>query len=201
MGAVAHHIFLLVPTGRGRQLVEEAISAREYEDVLSWFYHRRDSVPIQLKATCAPHYHRILRQKARAEGKTVDFKTFGLDAVSRGCLGAVRASSLSPIRDRFNPAVTSNWTAARCAARISVTSIEPHPYFWTSGIGNAIRGNAASANTGMSAGAAGPEPMRPLAIIWLKNLCAFINPSGKNKDRGHLERKKSTERGRTNRTR
>ncbi|MFH1091118.1 MAG: heme b synthase [Pseudomonadota bacterium] len=87
LGAAAHHIFLLVPTGRGRRLAEEAISAQEYEDVLGWFYERRDQVPIQLKATCAPHYHRILRQRARAEGRKVDFSTFGLDAVSRGCLG------------------------------------------------------------------------------------------------------------------
>ena len=87
LGAVAHHIFLLVPTGRGRDLAGEVISAREYEDVLSWFYTRRDKVPVQLKATCAPHYHRILRQKAHEEGKKVNFQTFGLDAVSRGCLG------------------------------------------------------------------------------------------------------------------
>jgi heme b synthase len=87
LGAAAHHIFLLVPTGRGRDLADEVISAQEYEDVLTWFYERRDKVPIQLKATCAPHYFRIMRQRARAEGKKVDFKTFGLDAVSRGCLG------------------------------------------------------------------------------------------------------------------
>jgi len=87
MGAAAHHIFLLVPTGRGRALTNEVISAEEYEKVLNWFYDRHFKVPVELKATCAPHYHRILRQRARAEGKKVDFATFGLDAVSRGCLG------------------------------------------------------------------------------------------------------------------
>ena len=87
LGAVAHHIFLLVPTGRGRDLAEEVISALEYEKVLNWFYDRRDDVPIQLKATCAPHYFRILRQRAHEDGRKVDFQTFGLDAVSRGCLG------------------------------------------------------------------------------------------------------------------
>jgi radical SAM protein with 4Fe4S-binding SPASM domain len=44
-------------------------------------------VPLHLKATCAPHYYRILRQEARKKGETVDFKTYGLDAVTRGCLG------------------------------------------------------------------------------------------------------------------
>jgi heme b synthase len=87
LGAMAHHIFLLVPTGRGRELAEEAISAQEYEDVLSWFYTRQVALDLQLKATCAPHYHRILRQKAKADGLKVDTDTFGLDAVSKGCLG------------------------------------------------------------------------------------------------------------------
>ena len=87
LGAAAHHIFLLVPTGRGRNLKGEIISAREYEDILNWFYDRDAKVPIELKATCAPHYFRILRQRAKEEGKTVDFKNFGLNAVSRGCLG------------------------------------------------------------------------------------------------------------------
>ncbi len=87
LGAVAHHIFLLVPTGRGRELAEEIIAAGQYEEVLNWFYDSRDRVPMQLKATCAPHYYRILRQRAREEDRKVDFSTFGLDAVSRGCLG------------------------------------------------------------------------------------------------------------------
>jgi heme b synthase len=89
LGAVAHHIFLLVPTGRGKDLAEQAIDAQQYEKTLHWFYEQKDQVPLQLKATCAPHYYRILRQRARAEGKKVDMQTFGLDAVTRGCLGGI----------------------------------------------------------------------------------------------------------------
>ena len=89
LGAVAHHIFLLVPTGRGKYILDQEISAQEYEETLNWFYDQKDDVPLQLKATCAPHYYRILRQRAHAEGKTVTFKTHGLDAVTRGCLGGV----------------------------------------------------------------------------------------------------------------
>ncbi len=87
LGAVAHHIFLLVPTGRGKYIVDQEISAKEYEETLNWFYDRRDRTPMQLKATCAPHYYRILRQRSKEEGKTISFKTHGLDAVTRGCLG------------------------------------------------------------------------------------------------------------------
>ncbi len=87
LGAVAHHIFLLVPTGRGKYIIEQEITAKEYEETLNWFYDQRDKTPLQLKATCAPHYYRILRQRAREEGKKVSFESHGLDAVTRGCLG------------------------------------------------------------------------------------------------------------------
>lgn len=87
LGAAAHHIFLLVPTGRGKNLEEQAINAEQYEKTLHWFYEQRDQVPLQLKATCAPHYYRILRQRARRDGRKVDMATFGLDAMTRGCLG------------------------------------------------------------------------------------------------------------------
>ena len=86
LGAVAHHIFLLVPTGRGKYIVDQEIDAREYEKTLNWFYDQRDKTSLQLKATCAPHYYRILRQRAKADGKKVTFETHGLDAVTRGCL-------------------------------------------------------------------------------------------------------------------
>ena len=88
LGAVAHHIFLLVPVGRGKELAAQALPAEKYEEVLHWFYEQREKVPkgFHLKATCAPHYYRILRQRAREEGKEVTYETFGLDAVTRGCL-------------------------------------------------------------------------------------------------------------------
>jgi len=89
LGAVAHHIFLLVPTGRGKYLLDQEITARQYEKTLNWFYDQRELAPMQLKATCAPHYYRILRQRAREDGQQVTFKTHGLDAVTRGCLGGV----------------------------------------------------------------------------------------------------------------
>ncbi len=87
LGAVAHHIFLLVPTGRGKYMIDQEITATEYEQTLNWFYDQKEKLPLQLKATCAPHYYRILRQRTKKEGKSVSFKTHGLDAVTRGCLG------------------------------------------------------------------------------------------------------------------
>jgi heme b synthase len=89
LGAVAHHIFLLVPTGRGKELDGQAISAAEYEKILHWFYDQREKFPLQLKATCAPQYYRILRQRTKEEGKKITPQTHGLDAMTRGCLGGI----------------------------------------------------------------------------------------------------------------
>jgi len=89
LGAVAHHIFLLVPTGRGKAMKDHSLSPENYEKALHWFYKQRDKVPLQLKATCAPHYYRILRQEAKKEGKVVTPRTYGLDAMTRGCLGGI----------------------------------------------------------------------------------------------------------------
>jgi len=89
LGAVAHHIFLLVPTGRAKDLVNQELDAQQYEDTLHWFYNQHDKVPLQLKATCAPQYYRIIRQEEHARGRNVSFKTHGLDAVTRGCMAGV----------------------------------------------------------------------------------------------------------------
>ncbi len=87
LGAVAWHIFLLVPTGRAAQMGAEVITAEEYEEVLNWFYDFRKTTSMHLKATCAPHYYRIMRQRAKEEGLAVNAENFGMDAFTRGCLG------------------------------------------------------------------------------------------------------------------
>ena len=84
LGADALHIFLLVPTGRGRE--EDEIPPDEYERILNWFYDQRNTAGIQLKATCAPHYFRIMRQRAKEEGVTVSVETHGFEAMTKGCL-------------------------------------------------------------------------------------------------------------------
>lgn len=99
LGAVAHHIFLLVPTGRGRDMAGQEIAPEEYEETLYWFYEQRGKSPLQLKATCAPHYYRIIREKAREKGEKVTFETYGLDAMTRGCLGGTGFCFISHVGD------------------------------------------------------------------------------------------------------
>ncbi len=70
LGADALHIFMLVPVGCGMQLSEQImLKPDEYEQALNWVYDRSQEDRIHLKATCAPHYFRIARQRAKAEGK------------------------------------------------------------------------------------------------------------------------------------
>ena len=87
LGAAAWHIFLLVPMGRAAELADQVISAAEYEETLNWLYDFRKTTSMHLKATCAPHYYRIMRQRAKAEGVSVTPYVFGMDALTRGCLG------------------------------------------------------------------------------------------------------------------
>ena len=87
LGAVAHHIFLLVPTGRGKEMAQAALSAQRYEETLSWFCEQESTVPLQLKATCAPQYQRIVRQRGRSpRGAHGTGHPQSLDSVTRGCL-------------------------------------------------------------------------------------------------------------------
>jgi len=95
LGAVGYHPFLLVPTGRGRELADLAIDPREYEGVLIWIYRRSRECPIPIKPTCAPHYYRVLRQHEEAAGRSVTYESHGLDAMTKGCLGGQSFAFLS----------------------------------------------------------------------------------------------------------
>jgi heme b synthase len=97
LGAAAHHLFLLVPTGRGKALTDQQVTAHEYEETLTWLYDQKEQSPLHLKATCAPQFYRILRQKARKDGKSVTYQNFGLDATTRGCLGGISFCFISHV--------------------------------------------------------------------------------------------------------
>ncbi len=64
VGAAALHIFMLVPVGCGMDLGEDVrLSPAEYEEVLERFYELTVACrDLELRATCAPHFMRILRK-------------------------------------------------------------------------------------------------------------------------------------------
>ena len=71
VGAVAAHFFLLVPVGCGEQIADEQmLSATQTESRLRRLYELGETSPLQIKATCAPHYYRIVRQQRRESGRT-----------------------------------------------------------------------------------------------------------------------------------
>jgi len=60
--AAAHHIFFLVPTGRGKYIEEESLRAIQYEKLLYRILKKQKEVNIELKPTCAPQFMRIAAQ-------------------------------------------------------------------------------------------------------------------------------------------
>jgi len=84
IGAAAHHIFFLVPTGRGANIEAEGLRVVEYERTITRIMEKQKTVSIELKPTCAPQFMRIAEQK----GMTVRF--------SRGCLAGISYCIISP---------------------------------------------------------------------------------------------------------
>jgi heme b synthase len=62
LGAMEHHVFMFVPTGRGESIADESLGGRKYEEILSWLAEVQEANPVHIQVTCAPHYQRILRQ-------------------------------------------------------------------------------------------------------------------------------------------
>jgi heme b synthase len=89
LGADAHHLFLLVPTGRGAQMADDSLGAEEYEEVLGRIYRYEMSAPYPVKVTCAPQYMRIRKDTAAREGTAIRESGHGFAAVTRGCLGGI----------------------------------------------------------------------------------------------------------------
>jgi AdoMet-dependent heme synthase len=71
--ADALHTFLLVPVGCGVDIAaEQMVPPAEYEKILNWFYDQSLEGGIELKATCAPHYFRVVRQRRAAERRAAE---------------------------------------------------------------------------------------------------------------------------------
>ena len=87
MGAVAHHTFFLVPTGRGSNIEDQSLNPEQYEGLLKNIMLKQKEVSIELKPTCAPQFMRI----AKEMGINPRF--------SRGCLAGISYCIISPIGD------------------------------------------------------------------------------------------------------
>ena len=94
-GAVAHHFFFLVPTGRAKTIEAESLRAEEYEDTMTRIMKKQQEVDIELKPTCAPQFLRIADQM----GIKTRFR--------RGCLAGTAYCIISP-RGKVQPCAYLN---------------------------------------------------------------------------------------------
>lgn len=85
--AVAFHPFLLVPTGRGKELKSAQLPAEEREQVLNWLYEKQIELKdkILFKPTCAPQYQRIISQRKKDIDSQRNLLN-PLNSMTRGCL-------------------------------------------------------------------------------------------------------------------
>lgn len=85
IGARAHHVFFLVPTGRGENIENSSLREVEYERLLRRILIKQREVDIELKPTCAPQFVRIADQL----GVEIRFK--------RGCLAGLSYCLINPV--------------------------------------------------------------------------------------------------------
>jgi len=86
-GAVAHHIFFLVPTGRGEKIVEHSLPRQAYENVLQRIMRKAATVNIEVKPTCAPQFMRVAEQLGIKQRFT------------KGCIAGTAYCIISPSGD------------------------------------------------------------------------------------------------------
>lgn len=88
LGATAWYMFMIVPTGRGEDIMAELIPENLYDEILEWHYQvEKEENELLMRPTCAPHYYRIVRQKAKEEGEKVKHRTLKFSTGgSKGCL-------------------------------------------------------------------------------------------------------------------
>lgn len=89
-GAIAYHVFFLVPTGRGKYIEGDEISPWEYEEAFNRLWELEQKLPLRIKATCAPHYYRVLRQRGVEDSPSPSPLSIGervrVRGPTKGCL-------------------------------------------------------------------------------------------------------------------
>ncbi len=88
LGATAWYMFMIVPTGRGEEIMNELISKEDYEEILDWHYDmEKEEDTMLVRPTCAPHYYRVVLQQSKKKGekfnrRSLKFSTGG----GKGCI-------------------------------------------------------------------------------------------------------------------
>lgn len=95
LGAVAVHLFMLVPVGCGEEFAEEdMLSAEEYERLLKQVAQKEFNGSLEVKVTCGPHYERVVREQSKASDSLLkdagqENSSRARGHVSKGCLAGL----------------------------------------------------------------------------------------------------------------
>ena len=109
LGAVAVHVFMLVPVGCGQVLAEtDMLTPEQYEQKMVEISEFDARGELQVKVTCGPHYERVIRQRGLHQarqrsphhGGSVPGRA-GHGGPSRGCLAGLGVLFVSHQGDVF----------------------------------------------------------------------------------------------------
>jgi putative heme d1 biosynthesis radical SAM protein NirJ2 len=87
MGACAHHIFFLVPTGRGKEINDFLLLPKDYKALLYKILQKQQKTKLELKPVCAPQFIAL----AENLGLNIRFR--------RGCLAGISYCCILPNGD------------------------------------------------------------------------------------------------------
>jgi len=98
LGAVAVHVFMLVPVGCGQVLAQtDMLSPQQYERMLVEICRLDARAELQMKVTCGPHYERVIRQQ-----ELYEYRVLQVSRLSRHFDRAKRAEKSIIQKARFH---------------------------------------------------------------------------------------------------
>lgn len=101
-GAVALHLFVLVPVGCGMAFAaDNQLTGEQVEEVLEWLCARQADCELELKATCAPQYHRVAGRWLERNSQAAGAERIASSLRGRGCLAGVGVAFVSHTGEVF----------------------------------------------------------------------------------------------------
>ena len=94
IGADAWYMFIIVPTGRGKDIFDELISKEDYREILKWHFHLElKEKEMFIRPTCAPEYYALCDMEAKKQ--KIDFKRRNLKFSTGGAKGCIAGQKIA----------------------------------------------------------------------------------------------------------
>ncbi len=85
LGAYCFNAFILVPTGRGKNIADDILSPLQYEVLLNELLRLKLESKIEVRVTCGPSFARVWRQAG--EASTEKARESSISGEPNGCMG------------------------------------------------------------------------------------------------------------------